>query len=251
VEVLAQSQHLESHIHAVERIPSQVGRQFAQLVPIRFVRANKPNNVDKLMLAFDALALSEATGLQVAFGRIIHGDEHTSLRIKTGVLAGRVRKVIERIGKQLQTGQAPELALNRHCGECEFQARCRQKAIEIDDLSLFSGMKPEERERHRRKGIFTINQLSYTFRQRRQPRREEALGKPHYFALQALAIRENTVYVHGSPQLPDAETSVYLDIEGLSLLSTGSFDCVAGHGGVSLFLGRSTVRRDDSLYPVC
>jgi DNA-directed RNA polymerase subunit RPC12/RpoP len=34
-------------------------------------------------------------------------------------------------------------------------------------------------------------------------------------ALQALAIRENTIYVHGHPQLPDSKTQVYLDIEGL------------------------------------
>src|SRR2546426_945575 len=66
--VLAQSQNLESHIHAVERIPSRVGGPSAQLVPIRFVHANKPNNVDKLMLAFDALVLSETIGRQVAFG---------------------------------------------------------------------------------------------------------------------------------------------------------------------------------------
>jgi len=77
-------------------------------------------------------------------------------------------------------------------------------------------MKPEERKRYRSKGIFTVNQLSYTFRPRRQPKREKPLAKPHSFALQALAIRQNTVYVDGSPQLPDAEASVYLDIEGLS-----------------------------------
>ena len=33
--------------------------------------------------------------------------------------------------------------------------------------------------------------------------------------MQALAIREKTVYVHGSPKLPDCGTQVFLDIEGL------------------------------------
>ena len=105
--------------------------------------------------------------------------KQTSVRIKTTAYGGPRRNAIEKISKLLQTEYAPDLVLNRHCGECEFQARCRQKAMEIDDLSLFSGMKPEERERHRRKGIFTINQLSYTFRQRRQPRRAEARLKNH------------------------------------------------------------------------
>ena len=31
----------------------------------------------------------------------------------------------------------------------------------------------------------------------------------------ALAIRENYIYIHGSPILPDCESKVYLDIEGL------------------------------------
>jgi predicted RecB family nuclease len=33
--------------------------------------------------------------------------------------------------------------------------------------------------------------------------------------LRALAIRENTVYIHGSPRFSKAEAQVYLDIEGL------------------------------------
>jgi hypothetical protein len=105
--------------------------------------------------------------------------------------------------------------LKRHCAECEFQAQCRQKAIEADDLSLLSGMSEKERKRHRGKGIFTVNQLSYTFRPRRTPKRAKNPGKPHYLALQALSIRDNTVYVHGNPQLPDSKCQVYLDIEGL------------------------------------
>ena len=29
------------------------------------------------------------------------------------------------------------------------------------------------------------------------------------------AIRENTIYIHGNPQVPDSRSQVYLDIEGL------------------------------------
>ena len=213
VDVTVRSQKLESRFHAIERIPASTGR--VQFVPIRFVRAKRPNNFDRLMLAFDALLLSETIGHRVDFGRIIHGDDHTSLRIKTTLLVQQVRKAIEKISQLLQPGSVPDLVLNRHCAECEFQDRCRQKAIEIDDLSLFSGMSPEERDRNRRKGIFTIEQLSYTFRPRRPPKGAMVGARPHYFALQALAILENTVYIHGSPQIAAADVSVYLDIEGL------------------------------------
>src|SRR5262245_48414250 len=46
------SQHLESRFHAIERISSQATPLPVQFVPIRFVRAKRPNSVDKLMLAF-------------------------------------------------------------------------------------------------------------------------------------------------------------------------------------------------------
>ena len=216
VDSTVQSQNLQSQIHVIERIPLKAPELSSQFVPIRFVRTNRPNNVDNLMLGFDALVLSQTTGHRVDFGRIIHGDEQTSLRIKTSIVSERARETTEKINKILQMGSPPDLVLNRHCPECEFQSRCRQKAIEIDELSLFSGMSPEERDRHRRKGIFSVKQLSYTFRPRRPSKRAVTVAKPHYFALQALAIRENTVYIHGSPQLPAAEASVYLDIEGLS-----------------------------------
>ena len=76
-------------------------------------------------------------------------------------------------------------------------------------------MTERERRRHRSKGIFTLTQFSYTFKPRRTPKRAKNPSKPHYLALQALAIRENTVYIHGNPLLPSSKTQVYLDIEGL------------------------------------
>jgi len=135
--------------------------------------------------------------------------------VKTGALASEVRKRTEKISALLSSKSPPDLVLNRHCPECEFQTQCRQRAIEADDLSLLSGMTEKERASHRSKGIFTVMQLSYTFRPRKTPKRAKNPAKPRYMALQALAIRENTVYVHGHPELPDSRTQVYLDIEGL------------------------------------
>jgi predicted RecB family nuclease len=87
--------------------------------------------------------------------------------------------------------------------------------MQEDDLSLLAGVSEDERARNRSKGIFTVKQLSYTFRPRRTPKRAKNPARPRYPALQALAIRENTVFVHGSPKLPNSKTKVYLDIEGI------------------------------------
>lgn len=215
VNFVAHVQNLESSIHAVERLPSEGQGQPAKFIPIRFIFTNKLTRHDNLLLAFDVFTLSEMLSLDVGLGKIIHGDNQATLKVKTSTLASEVRKLTTKINTLLSSHSAPDLVLNRHCAECEFQARCRQKAIEADDLSLLSGMTEKERRRHRSKGIFTVNQLSYTFRPRRTSKRAKNPAKPHYLALQALSIRENTVHIHGNPQLPDSRSNVYLDIEGL------------------------------------
>ena len=174
---VARAANLESHIHFVERMPPKDPDKPAQFVPTRFIYSNKINRDDKLLLAFDARVLSEVIGREVSLGRIIHGGDHTTLKVKTSALAKEIRQLIGKITSLLSNNSPPDLVLNRHCAECEFKARCRNKAIEADDLSLLSAMTEKERSRHRSKGIFTVNQLSYTFRPRKTPKRAKNPGQ--------------------------------------------------------------------------
>jgi len=215
IDITARVQNLESTIHAVEHVPSDGRGEPAQFVPIRFIFANKIGRDDRRLITFDALVLSQMLGQEASLGKIIHGNDCATLEVKTGALASEARKLIAKIAELLSSDSPPDLVLNRHCTECEFQSRCRQKAIETDDLSLLSGITENARNSHRSKGIFTVTQLSYTFRPRKTPKRAKNPSRPRYMALQALAIRESTVYIHGTPRLPDSETQVYLDIEGL------------------------------------
>ncbi len=204
-----------SCLHAIERIPSEGRGKATQFVPIRFIFTNKLGKDDKLLLAFDAFVISEMIGREIRFGKIIHGDDHVMLKVKTSPLAGEVRKRIETIAALLSNPVPPDLVLNRHCAECEFQARCRQKAIETDDLSLLAGMSEKERKNLHRKGIFTVTQLSYMFRPRRRPKRLRDKRETYHHSLKALAIREKKIHIVGSPELEIDGTPVYLDVEGL------------------------------------
>ena len=208
-------QLLESRLHAVERVPSEGRGKPAQFVPIRFVFRNKLTKDDRLLLAFDALVLSQVLGREVSLGKIIHGDDHATLKVKTSALAGEVRKRLEKIAALLSSPAPPDLVLNRHCAECEFQARCRKIAVEKDDLSLLAGMSAKERQKLRSKGIFTVTQLSYTFRPRRRPKRLRDKREKYHHSLKALAIREKKIHIVGSPELKIEGTPVYLDVEGL------------------------------------
>lgn len=221
IESKVYAENIESAIDAVERAPRDAPGKAAQLVPIRFIFTNKLNRHEKLLLAFDALVLSEALGREVDLGKIIHGDAFVTLRVKTSALESEVRKTTAKIATLLAGQTQPEPVLNRHCAECEFRDRCKQKAVGTDDLSLLAGITADERLRYHSKGIFTLTQLSYTFRPRRSPKRAKNPGRLRYSALQALAIRENTVYIHGTIRLPDSKALVYLDIEGLP--DTGSY----------------------------
>src|SRR5262245_43079203 len=94
VDLAASAQNLESHVHAVERIPSPGRGKLAQFVPIRIVFTNKLSRDDKLLLAFDSLVLSEILGREVDLGKIIHGDDPATMKVKTSNLKSEVRKLV-------------------------------------------------------------------------------------------------------------------------------------------------------------
>lgn len=215
LDVRVASQDCESTMDAVERISTDRKSKAAQFVPIRFLFNNKLTPDDKLLIAFDAAVLSARLGRPVGLGRIIHGDAHSTHKVQTARLMMLVRRVTKHIVALLSGNTPPALRLVRHCGECEFQARCRQQAIEKDDLSLLAAMNAKDLAKYASRGIFTVTQLSYTFRPRRRPRRLRDKGEKYHNSLKALAIREGKIHVVGKPELKLDGTPVYLDVESL------------------------------------
>ena len=86
--------------------------------------------------AFDTLALSQAVGRAVTLGKIMHGDSRATLKVKISAFASEVRKRIKEITALLAGNSPPGLVLNRHCGQCEFKARCSTQAREKDELRV-------------------------------------------------------------------------------------------------------------------
>lgn len=120
-----------------------------------------------------------------------------------------------RDAERLQRSEAaPKLLLNDHCRICAFRDRCRDQALQEDNLSLLRGIGQKTIKRYARKGVLTLTQLAHTFRPRRRGKRADAPHKRHDHALHALAIRDRTIYALGAPKLPTAPVRIYLDIEG-------------------------------------
>ena len=205
----------ETHLHAAECVPAEGRGKTDRITPIRFTFTNKLTKDDRLLLAFDAFVFSAALGRKIDVGKIMHGDGYATRRVKTATLNIELRRHLKRIAALLTNPTPPDLVLNQHCAECEFKDRCRREALEKDDLSLLARMSEKERTKLRSRGIFTVTQLSYTFRPRRRPKRLRDKQEKYHHSLKALAIREKKIHIVGSPELKLEGTPVYLDVEGL------------------------------------
>lgn len=211
---LVQAQDWEASLKVVQRIPSKETNSF-QLVPIRFVPDNKLTNSGKMVAAFEALVLAKSIGVKVGVAKIVHGERWSVFTVKANMLSSAIPKAVSQVAALLSVSSPPDLILNRHCPECEFQDHCRKIATEKDDLSLLSNMSEKERQKLRAKGIFTVTQLSYTFRPRRRAKKQTEKQEKYLHSLKALAIREKKIHVVGSNELEIEGTHVYLDVEGL------------------------------------
>ena len=167
------------------------------------------------MAGFDALVLSRALAVPAGMAKVIHGDKWSTFKVKADTLTREVKRIVGKIAALLSATSPPDLILNRHCPKCEFHDGCRKEAIEKDDLSLLTNLTAKERARLKGKGIFTVTQLSYTFRPRRRSKRLADKPEKYHHSLKALAIREQKIYVVGSPRLKIGGTTLYLDVEGL------------------------------------
>jgi predicted RecB family nuclease len=193
--------------------PSRLGEHY--YLPVLHHHGDKVGQRQKLLLAVLGLMLDRLQGLRPAFGLVARGPEGRLGKVRLDARIYRqAGQVLDEVKRLQQGGEPPRLTLNGHCQVCEFRQRCRTQAEQADDISLLGGVGEKELQRYHRKGIFTLTQLSCTFRARKKSKRVKRSGHVRYSALQALAIREKKVHVYGTPDLPRKPVQVFLDAEG-------------------------------------
>ena len=191
------------------------------LTPILFCRSNKVSEVNKLIAVVYSLLLADHVPESIDRARIIYGNDfrvrHVTLRGKNGVtqVTAKARHILDAFVEFIgEDAPPPLLQLNRHCDICEFRQRCRDEAIQKDDLSLLSGLTPPEITQWKDNGVVTTAQLAFKFQPKRYCR-PNSVQKKHSQPLQALALKEQTLFVRVAPTLPTSEVAVFLDVEGI------------------------------------
>jgi predicted RecB family nuclease len=205
---------LALHLDGLKRMAGESKLGDFHYLPVLFHEGRQVKKEQKLLLEVYGMILSALQGRAPAYGVIWHGRECKATRVKLNPDHRKAEPVLRELKDMATSGSPPRLLLNDHCPVCEFRQRCREQAVQEDNITLLRGMGEKEVKRYVRKGISTVTQLSCTFRLRKRGKRVKAQQRPHYFALQALALREKKVYVLGTPTLPTASVRIYCDCEG-------------------------------------
>lgn len=181
-------------------------------IPGGFLGTSKISKENRMKMAFLGLVLEKFQGVYPDKSIIIDKNGY-SHRIKISGFKNEVINAVKNINgfKKNQ----PKLTLNKHCTQCSFQPSCYKKAIKEDNLTLLNRISIKKVNGLERKGIFTVKQLSYTFKPRRKPKRVKESIIRHKCELQALAIRTKKIYVQQLPTIERKNVEIFLDIEGL------------------------------------
>lgn len=184
------------------------------IIPIFITPFEKVTQTDKLFLALQASFIQSEFNLKVEYFKVIYGKNLQETQFKLSSFTKNNEKIIGEMNQMLSDSTEPPLILNKHCSVCEYRISCREKANADGNISLLDRATPKVIEKYKKKGIFTIQQLSYLYKPRRRKKQEAKQIAVHNLELQALALRTDKIYAQQLPELSRQTIELFLDIEG-------------------------------------
>jgi predicted RecB family nuclease len=112
-------------------------------VPVLFHGEREVRREQRLLLEVQGHLLGLLQGRAPGHAVVWRGREARGTKVRLGT-APRTTEQVLRSLQELANAQPPRLVLNDHCQHCEFRQRCRQQAVEEDNLTLLRGMKEKE-----------------------------------------------------------------------------------------------------------
>lgn len=199
------------HFDALQ-IREEPRKEHLHYIPILFSDPFTPPDHRKLLLAFGSIVLGEFQEEKPDVGLIFNDSSSTLTTVQLKKYEQDTNRILKELAYLAGQNHPPKAILGKYCNTCMFHDSCAANAQ--DSLCLLSGMSLAEIKKCNSRGIFTVNQLSYTFRPRKKGKYAKHQPRLYYHSLKALAIREKKVYVFQAPHLPVHATEVYVDMEG-------------------------------------
>jgi predicted RecB family nuclease len=209
-----QDDRFSIHFDGLKKVDGRSDLGDFHYLPVLFCEYRRIRKAQRILLEVLGLLLSRIQAKAPSSGVIYHGSDCTATVVRFTAGLQAAEDLLEEVVRMQGAEATPKLLLNDHCQGCEFRRECHAHAVKEDSLSLLRGLGEKEIKSYGRKGLFTLTQLAHTFRPRRKGKRSDGGSKRRYHALQAMAIRDKTVYVLGAPEVPSGAVRIYLDMEG-------------------------------------
>ena len=216
IEATLKDKGFQAYCDVLTRVERKSAAQKYTYEPAIVVGTHRISKEQKLELFFAGYVLGEIQGAFPSSGSIVAmGGQVHRLRMENGLKV--LKPLITHLSQWITTSPSdpPPVILGKHCPSCQFRKLCHDQAEKDDDLSLLDRMTPKLIRQYREKGIFTIKQLSFLFKPRRDRKRKRKTVAVHKLELQALALRTGKIYLEELPDLPKHPIELFLDIEGI------------------------------------
>ena len=216
IEATLKTHDFEAYCDVITKVPSSSSSGRHHYEPTIVIGTYTITNEQKIELAFAGYVLGYIQKMLPAVGNIVDANNGIH-RVKLDNYYKKLRPIIKTLKEwiAISSSELPPVILNRNCPSCQFRVICRKKAEGDDDLSLLDRMTAKLISKYHKKGIFTVTQLSYLFKLRRNRKRTKNTNLHFKPELQALAIRTEKIYIQELPDISRHRVELFLDIEGI------------------------------------
>ncbi|MCK0147430.1 IS66 family transposase [Arenibacter sp. F26102] len=179
-------------------------------IPV-FIHPNSTiTNEDRTIYYIIAYKFAEYTKTEISRIKLVCGEKSIVKIIKTNHEIAQVFLKGNFDLRQIQQS----FSKIKHCNVCGYWSHCKNVLIERDDISLLGNIGKKEIAKYNNKGIFTLDQLSYTFRPRRSKKTSKE-NKRFQYGLRALALREKKTIIDTAPDFHEKACLIFFDFEGI------------------------------------
>jgi predicted RecB family nuclease len=185
------------------------------IIPIFITPFENITKYDKLFITIQSYYIQNEFNIHIDSCKVIFGKHLKQTKYKLSLSTKNIKNIVDELNRIVSQSLVPSLVLNNHCIVCEYCTYCNEKAKADDNLSLLDRATNKIIEKYKKKGIFTVQQLSYLYRPRRRRKQRAKPLISHNIEIQALAIRTEKILVQLLPGLSRHSVEIFFDVEGI------------------------------------